>query len=220
LKKTKALAPVAILGFALLAAPARAQQPQPSPSETPATPSPLGAAGKPSPGKAKSYTDDDLDRLAGRKPGDRNKPTGTATTASSGPRPQDTAPQRANENGGDEPLKDTPLQRANENASAEGDAVASQGWAERAQAAQAAADEAQRHAADLEAEAQALLWQTIQSSDSLEILRLKSEQQAVIDQIPAAKQAAEVAQKALADFEEQARLAGVPRSELQPKTKP
>jgi hypothetical protein len=213
----KVLAPVAILGLAVLAAPARAQQPQPSPS-------PLGAAGKPSPGKAKSYTDDDLDKLAGRKPGDRNKPTGAATTASSGARPQDTAPQRANENGGtaapgDTPLTDTPRQRADENPDA-AKAEATQGWAERAQAAHQAADDAQRHAEELEAEAQALLWQTIQSNDSLEILRLKSEQQAVIDQIPAAKQAAEAAQKALADFEEQARQAGVPRSELQPKTQP
>jgi len=190
-----------VLGLGLLAAvPVAAQTPRPSPS--------------PPGGKTPSYTSDDLDRIAGRKPGEAG-----ATPAH--PAPTEPAPGGAVENGTAVP--DIPIVRADENAtSSGGDPLAGPppGWGERAQTLRDDVSSAEAKVKDLESQAQSLLWQYLQSTDTNEILRLKADQQDIIDQIPDAKKAVEAAQKALEDFLKEAAQAGVPPSELKEKEKP
>lgn len=181
-----------------LAAPSLAQRPSPSPSPKEETP---------------TYTGDDLDRLAGRTPGE------DATKPSPSPPPPPDVP-RVNENEAATSVPDLPVVRAREGNDAEGPEPALGSWAERAQALRERAKQAEDHVKDLDSQAQTLLWQYLQSTDTYEILRLKAEQQEILDQIPDAKKAVEDAQQALADFEREAALAGVPPSEIKEKKNP
>ena len=191
----------------LVAGAAMAQQPKPSPSPSPKT--------KATP----SFNDQDLDRLAGREPGqpqDKAKKPPPSTMPSGAAAPEG---NRVNESEAPVP-EASPGPRAVESGAEGNTAPGSPAWADRAQAMRDAAAEAEKHVQDLESQAQALLWQYLQSTDTNEILRLKAEQQEILDQIPDAKKAAEEAQKALADFEREAGQAGVPPGELREKKKP
>ena len=183
-----------LLAFTALAAPGLAQQPRPSPS-------PAGKKETP------SYTSDDLDRIAGRTPGEAPKapPTPEASRVIESEVPS---------------VPDLPVVRAREGNLSEGPEQPAGGWAERAQALREQVTQAQDHAKELDQQAQTLLWQYLQSTDTYEILRLKAEQQEILDQIPDAKKAAEDAAKALADFMREAAQAGVPPSEIQEKKQP
>jgi hypothetical protein len=185
-----ALAPgLALLG---LATPCLAQKPGPSPTPRKETP---------------SYTGDDLDRLAGRKPGETpSKPPVAAPTPPPASRAEETS------------VPDIPVQPVDENA--ESPEASGGSWADRAQAMREAVTQAEERVKELDSQAQALLWEYLQSTDTNEILRLKAEQQAILDQIPEARKSVEEARKALADFEREAALAGVPPGELREKKSP
>ena len=193
---------LSLLCFAFVAAPLRAQQPRPSPS-------PKGKA-------TPSYSDEDLDRKAGRPPvapGDKAR-----TPQASTPPPEAGEPDvhGVTETEGFVP-EDIPVVRVNES----GDGGGAGGtWAERAQALRDAVAEAERRVQELDSRAQELLWQYLQSTDTNEILSLKAEQQEVLDQLPEARKAVDEARKALEDFEREAARAGVPPGELREKKKP
>jgi hypothetical protein len=176
----------------------QAQQPRPSPSPSPRKETP-------------SYTGDDLDRLAGRTPGE--------APAKGTPTPTPDVPQ-VNETEAATSVPDLPVVRAREGNESEGPDPALGSWADRAQALRDQLAEAEAHVKDMDSQAQALLWQYLQSTDTYEILRLKAEQQEIFDQIPDAKKAVEDARKALADFETDAARAGVSPSEIKEKKKP
>jgi hypothetical protein len=189
------------LGLVLAAAvPVLAQKPSPSPSP----------AAKETP----SYTSDDLDRIAGRKPGEVPKPERS-------PQPEaDAAPAEGRVDESETTVPDIPIRRAREGSDDEGPDPALGSWAERAQALRDAVTQAEEHVKDLDSQAQALLWQYLQSTDTNEILSLKAEQQEILDQLPDARKAVADAQKALEDFEKEAAKAGVPPGELREKKKP
>jgi hypothetical protein len=177
----------------------------------------LAQAPKPTPSPKKetpSYTGDDLDRIAGRKPGE-------APAKPKAPQPAPVPEATPNPNGVDEnALPDIPIRHVDENAPAGSVDLPGASWADRAQAMHDAVEQAETRVKDLDSQAQALLWQYLQSTDTYEILRLKAEQQEILDQIPDAKKAVEEAQKALADFEKEAALAGVPPGEIRSKKTP
>jgi hypothetical protein len=186
-----------VLGLlASLAAPCLAQKPSPSPSPKQETP---------------TYTGDDLDRLAGRTPGEAPK--------KAAPAPTPDVP-RVIENEAATAGPDIPVVRAREGNESEGPDPALGSWAERAQALREQVEQADAHVKDLDSQAQTLLWQYLQSTDTYEILRMKAEQQEIMDQIPDAKKAVEDARKALADFEKEAAQAGVSPSEIKEKKTP
>lgn len=188
-----------VLGLlAGLAAPCLAQKPRPSPSPSPNKETP-------------TYTGDDLDRLAGRTPGEAPK--------KASPTPSPAVP-RVNENEAATAAPDMPVVRVREGHEGEAPDPAQGSWAERAKALREQATQAEEHVKELDSQAQTLLWQYLQSTDTYEILRLKAEQQEILDQLPDAKKAAEEATKALADFEREATQAGVPQSEIREKKSP
>ena len=194
---------LSLLCFAFVAAPLRAQQPRPSPSpKAKATP---------------SYSDEDLDRKAGRPPVAPGDKARTPQASTPPPEAGEAEVQRVNEAESAVP-EDIPVQRVNEGG--EGGGADGKGWAERAQALRDAVAEAERRVQELDSRAQELLWQYLQSTDTNEILSLKAEQQEILDQLPEARKAVDEARKALEDFEREAARAGVPPGELREKKKP
>jgi hypothetical protein len=89
-------------------------------------------------------------------------------------------------------------------------------WRARAAGVRAALKAAQDKVTSLDAQARQLLSDRLASTDTNQILRLQQEQKEVLDQIPAAKEAVEAAQKAVEEFETSARAAHVPPQWIEP----
>jgi hypothetical protein len=182
-----------------LTAPCLAQKPSPSPSPSPKKETP-------------TYTGDDLDRLAGRTPGEAPK--------KAAPAPTPDVPRVIESEAATTVPFEIKVERTREGHEGEPPDPTQGSWADRAKGLREQVTQAEEHAKDLDSRAQTLLWQYLQSTDTNEILSLKAEQQEVLDQLPDAKKAVEEAQKALADFEREATQAGVPPSEIREKKNP
>ena len=91
-------------------------------------------------------------------------------------------------------------------------------WRSRAESARNGVKQAESKVASLEAQAQDLLTKRLLSTDTNEILRLSAEQKDVLDQIGPAKEEVETAKKALQDFEDSARQAGIPAGWTEPSS--
>jgi hypothetical protein len=131
-----------------------------------------------------SYTDEDLKRVSPRSEGE-----GEATEAP--------PPSTYEETPSSSEVSETPAPVESE-------------WRQRAQDARAAVQAAEMAVREADEEAKALAQRILLSTDTYEIMELRSQQQQRTEQLEAARAAVTAAQKALVDLEDEARRARVP----------
>jgi hypothetical protein len=158
------------------------------------------------------FTNDDLERgkaeTAGSTPSSppATPPAGTAPAARATPRPAVTAPRETPLSDGESGGERGP------GSDGAGDGVSAEesDFRSRLAALKAAVAAAEEQVKSLEESSTQVFWETLRSTDTNEILRLKAEQGETAASLEKARKQVETSKQQLADFETEARRAGVP----------